>query len=525
VTALIFTALMVTRYFRIPGIMILAALCDRPLNVPRLSRHLSKLTAFVLLVSTVGCSAVGGAGSGGGNAIVTPAPAPRGTPTTTAPVDVSTTPTPATAARLRGEGLSSADLYVGYRALLDRYVDQIDSTQLIRAASDSLKTSLRDQTELPMMTLPLQLLPQPTGNADKDWQAFGDAYDALVAKMPAWAEQTHPDWLVMRAMTTSLNDGHTIFFTPDEARRAQETSFVGIGVVLSRPQSDQPPLIAEIFPNSPAAGSGLKRGDRIVAVDGNDVTGKSVGDIASAIRGPRGTDVKVTVRRLSSPQPIDITMRRAQVQVEQVVVGQAPTAPIGYIRIRGFTDDSVAQTVLGVLQQGPQHGLRAWVLDLRGNAGGSLRAVLEVAAGFVDPDHTVIGYQVDRQRQHNPLETQAANLTSGMTVVVLVDHDTASGAEILAAALQEAKLAQLVGTKTAGNVGVATQIPMPDDSQLQITEQRFESPSGVQLDGVGVTPDIQVDMTDEDLENDRDPQLAKAVGVALQAVLGGTRGG
>jgi carboxyl-terminal processing protease len=376
-----------------------------------------------------------------------------------------------------------------------------------------------------MMTLPIQLVPAPSGDPDKDWQAFGDAYDALVTKMPDWAEQEHPDWMVMRAMTASLNDGHTLFFTPDEARRVQETSFVGIGVVLSRPQADQPPLIAEIFPNSPAAGSGLKRGDRIIAVDGNEIAGKSVGNIASQIRGPRDTDVKVTVRRLSSPQPLDFSMRRAQVQVEQVIVGQAPNAPIGYVRIRGFTDDSVVQIVLGVLDQGPRRGLRAWVVDLRGNAGGSLRAVLGVAAGFVDPNHTVIGYQVDRQRRHNPLETQSANLTNGMTVVVLVDHDTASGAEILAAALQEAKLAQLVGTRTAGNVGVATQIPMPDDSQLQITEQRFESPGGVQLDGVGVTPDITVEITDEDLENDRDPQLARAVAVAIQGILGQGRGG
>ena len=81
--------------------------------------------------------------------------------------------------------------------------------------------------------------------------------------------------MVLRGMVASLNDGHTSFLTPDEARRRQETSFAGIGVLLSRPQNDQPPLIAEIFLNSPAAGSGLKRGDRILAVDGADVTGKT----------------------------------------------------------------------------------------------------------------------------------------------------------------------------------------------------------------------------------------------------------
>ena len=101
---------------------------------------------------------------------------------------------------------------------------------------------------------------------------------------------------------------------------------------------------------------------------------------------------------------------------------------------------------------------------------------------------------------------------------MLVDRDSASGAEIFAAALQEAEIATLVGSKTAGNVGVATQITLPDDSVLQVTEQRFVSPSGAQLDGVGVTPEVQVDLTDEDLQNDRDPQLGKALEIIVQKI-------
>jgi len=105
--------------------------------------------------------------------------------------------------------------------------------------------------------------------------------------------------------------------------------------------------------------------------------------------------------------------------------------------------------------------------------------------------------------------------------VVLVDHDSSSGAEILAAALQEAGVATLVGSTTAGNVGVATQIRLPDGSVLQVTEQRFVSPNGAQLDGVGVTPDVAVAMTDEDLENDRDPQLGKALEMIVDQVRSG----
>ena len=414
--------------------------------------------------------------------------------------------------------MSSNDLYIAYRAILDDYVDPVDDTQLINAASDSLRQGLSNQPTLPLITMPLQLIGGLTGNADRDWQVFADAYDSVTSKMPTWAQQNHADWMVLRSMADSLHDGHTSFLTPDEAQRSHETSFAGIGVLMSRPQDNQPPLIAEIFPSSPAAASGLKRGDRIVAVDGQDVTGQSVGDVASLIRGQPGTTVRIQVTRLNAQAPLDFTMKRATVQVEQVIGRQVPNAPIGYLKIRQFSDPSVVDNVLGILDQGRQRGIRGWVVDLRDNPGGSLNAVVAAAAGFVDDSHATIGYQVDRQRHQTPLTTQPLNLLNGAALVVLVDQDTASGAEIFSAALQEAKLATLVGTKTAGNVGVATQVTLPDESVLQVTEQRFVSPSGVQLDNIGVTPDVPVDMTDEDLQNDRDPQLGKALEIIVQKI-------
>jgi carboxyl-terminal processing protease len=484
------------------------------------------IASFSVLVACAPASGTGAPTTG--NRIVTPAPVATGAakpqagvqPTpgaldATAPTD---TPAPATSARLRGEGLSSAELYTAYRAILDRYVDPVDDTQLIKAATDSLRSGLQNQPSLPLVTLPLQLVSGTTGNEDRDWQTFGDAYDSIVDRMRDWALQTHADWAVLRSMADSLKDGHTSFMTPDEARRRNETSFAGIGVLMSRPQDNQPPLIAEIFPNSPASTSGLKRGDRIVGVDGQDVAGQTVGDIAQLIRGQPGTQVKVQVRRLSSQDPLEFTMKRALVQVDQVLGRQVPNAPIGYLKIRSFGDASMVDQVLGILDQGRQRGLRGWVVDLRGNPGGSLPAVLGTAAGFFDPSHSIVGYQVDRQRRQTALDTQPLNLLNGAALVVLVDRDSASGAEIFAAAIQEAKVGTLVGSKTAGNVGVATQITLSDGSVLQVTEQRFVSPSGAQIDGVGVTPDVVVDETDEDLQNDRDPQLAKALELVVQKI-------
>jgi len=482
------------------------------------NRRVIRPIIFVCLAALVGCTPT--SGSSAGNRIVTPPPVskPSGAQPTPATPNAPAAPTSnASAPHLRGEGLSAADLYTAYRAILDTYVDPVDDTQLIKAATDSLRQGLQGQASLPLLTMPLQLVSGSTGDADRDWQAFGDAYDSVVTKLPDWAEQTHPDWVVLRSMADSLHDGHTSFMTPDEARRRNETSFAGVGVLMSRPQDNQPPLIAEIFPSSPASSSGLKRGDRITAVDGQDVTGQAVGDIATLIRGQPGTQVRIQVQRVNSPQPLEFTMRRAVVQVDQVLGRQVPNAPIGYLKIRSFGDSTMVEQVLGILDQGQKRGLRAWVVDLRGNPGGSLNAVLGAASGFFDANHAVVGYQVDRQRHQTPLEIQQPmNLLNGAALVVLVDHDSASGAEIFAAALQDAGVGTLVGSKTAGNVGVATQITLPDDSVLQVTEQRFVSPSGAQIDGVGVTPDVVVEMTDEDLQNDRDPQLGKALELVVQ---------
>jgi hypothetical protein len=331
VTALIFTAEMVAPAGA-AGVIIPGHRLLQPTSV-HADRRFSRFFAFASLAVVVGCSPTSsssGTNTGGpttGNRIVTPVPAtpaganpqpgnPPGTPgalIAPAPADAIVPPT---TAQIRGQGLSSAQLYTAYRAILDTYVDPVDSAQLIQAATDTLRQGLQTQPTLPMATLPLQTVPGSTGDANRDWQAFGDAYDAVVNKNATWAQQTHPDWMVLRAMADSLKDGHTSFMTPDEARRRNETSFAGIGVLMSRPQDTQPPLIAEIFPGSPALASGLKRGDRIVGVNGQDVAGQTVSDIAQLIRGQPGTQVRVQVRRLSSAQPLEFTMTRALVQVE-----------------------------------------------------------------------------------------------------------------------------------------------------------------------------------------------------------------
>jgi carboxyl-terminal processing protease len=340
----------------------------------------------------------------------------------------------------------------------------------------------------------------------------------MVQKLPTWSKESHADWIVIRQMMESLDDGHSTFLTPDEVQRRGETTYVGIGVRLARSSQGQAPLVAEVFPNSPAASAGMKSGDRIVEVDGQDLTGRALSDVVQLIRGPSDSEVALRVRRLNSPELLEFHLRRAQVQVEPVTATLSANGTVGYLRIRSFTDETVPDMAMRLFVRERELGARAWLLDLRGNPGGSLSAVTRVAGMFVE--NRPIGFQV-RQSQQTPIIAEGSGpVTRGMPVVILVDEETASGGEILAAALQEYDVARVVGTNTAGNVGVAGQISLPDGSAIQITEQRYVTPSGARLDGVGVQPDVTVEMNDADVEAGRDPQLLKAVEV-LGERLGG----
>lgn len=414
--------------------------------------------------------------------------------------------------------MSSTDLFLAYQAILNRYVDPVQDGPLVQAATSALRSSLTEDPRLPLPLAPLDLIPAPTNNPTEDWRSFGSAYDGLVQAMPVWARETHPDWVALKAMADSLHDGHTSFLTPSDEQQRSETSFVGIGVVLFAPPSETgPPLISEVFPNSPAAGAGLQRGDRITGVDNQSLEGKSVAEVVQLVRGPANTPVTLQIQRLNQSQPILVTLTRAQVAIEEVEGRLASATGLGYVRIRSFTDDSAAQAV-GVLQTGRGRGAKGWILDLRGNGGGSLTAVQTVAGAFMTGSRRTIGFEVARDQSRTPLDADQTPEVFNAPVVILVDHDTASGSEILAAALHEYGVAQIVGEPSSGNVGVATVQNLPDGSAVQITVDRFLSPEGARLDGVGVTPDVSVPLSDADVEAGEDPQLARAAEIVTEAM-------
>jgi len=486
-----------------------------------MSRRGALLSLLLVLGLLLGaCSAASGSPSPPGNPRVTDdspggdgaQPGQRGAPSK--PAQQPGERRESTAAPGPADGtLSSTDLALVYQFILERYVDRVDHAALLQMANGAIRELDARQGALPLDTAPLDFAPMPVGSPDRDWRNFAQAYDAVVQKHPRWASTAHPDWAALRRMIGSLGDNHSVFIEPDEFKRMNESGYSGVGVRMSKPAPNEAPVVMEVFLNSPAARAGLKAGDRVTAVDGRPTAERSITEIVNGIRGPQGTPVRLSIVRGGQPA-LETPITRAAVDAPRVE-GAIRGNVVGVIRIRGFAE-GVPEAVQQVLTQGQARGARAWVLDLRGNGGGALPAVARVAANFLD--NRPVGIAVDRDGNRQTINAEGRSAIPRTPLVVLVDHETASGAEILAAALREYGIAPIVGVATAGSVGIATTQQLPDGSAVQLTISRLVSPSGAQLDKVGVQPDVAAELTVADLERGEDPQLTRAIELLLGRV-------
>jgi carboxyl-terminal processing protease len=479
-------------------------------------RHARALLALIVaLLMLAACAAPDGSRTG--NARVQ-APDPVGRSAAGASGGPDAPPSDAPASHADGT-LSSAELRLVFQFIVQRYVDKIDHATLLTSAVAAIHDLELKYNALPLDFAPVDLVPLPSGSPDRDWDAFARGYDAVVGKFPAWSNEARPDRAVIRRMVASLNDDHSYYTEPDELRRMNETGFTGVGIRVARAGTDAstPPYVVEVFRDSPAASAGVKAGDQIMAVDGQATQGKSLTEVTTGIRGAQGTAVVLTVVR-GGPGTIDVKVTRRPVETPRVE-GAIRGNVLGVLRIRAFAD-GVPETVTQLLTQGRNRGARAWILDLRGNTGGSIDAMARVAANFID--NRPVGLAVDRTGQRNPITANGQPAIPRFPFVVLVDRDTAAGAEVLAAAIQEYGAAKLVGERTAGSVGIAVPQLLSDGSAVQLTIRRLISPNGVAIDKQGVQPDIEADLTVDDLQQDDDPQFAEAVNLLAPVLTPGS---
>ncbi|MBI4457813.1 PDZ domain-containing protein [Candidatus Uhrbacteria bacterium] len=315
----------------------------------------------------------------------------------------------------------------------------------------------------------------------------------------------------MAGMVAALGDPYSIYLDPEFADKfSQELSgtFEGIGAEIGV-KKNQLTVIAPLS-GTPAERAGLKSGDHILAIDGADTTGMTVEEAVTRIRGKKGTEVKLMVIRETLKEPKEIAIVRDAIVVVSVKwsVKEAGGKKIGVITISHFNDDTTErfnQAVREVLMQ----NIDGLALDLRNDPGGFLETAIDVAGEWIHEDVVVVEKFSDGQKK-DYLSDGLARLADVPTVV-LVNGGSASASEIVAGALQDYGKAKLVGEKTFGKGSVQDYMEFDDGSALKVSIALWLTPKGRSINQEGIAPDVEVKMTEEDYDADRDPQMDKAL--------------
>jgi carboxyl-terminal processing protease len=324
----------------------------------------------------------------------------------------------------------------------------------------------------------------------------------------------------IRGMLAALDDPHTSYMDPELYSLEEQSlagEYEGIGAYIDT-SGDYVEIISPIT-GSPAEAAGLKSGDLIVGIDGEDMTGVSGDVVHSLILGPAGTDVTLTVKRESLDEPFDVTITRAKIIVPSVESKMLEDEDnLAYVRINIFGEDT-ADDLHNQLRELMKNDPRGLVLDLRGNGGGYLDTAIDVVSEFIDSG--VVVYEEYGDGSRDSYDVKRGGLATEIPLVVLVDEGTASASEITAGAIQDYERGILVGTTTYGKGSVQNWLALVNDQgAIRITIARWLTPSGRQINEIGIEPDYVVEFTEQDIENLDDVQLKKAIELLIDLIAG-----
>jgi carboxyl-terminal processing protease len=344
------------------------------------------------------------------------------------------------------------------------------------------------------------------------WQAW-DLVNQSYVDQPV--DQTALMRGAIKGMLESLGDEHTSYLDPEQYTEAnvhlQGEEYEGIGAWVDV-TGDYLKIISPM-PDSPAEKAGLKPGDKVVAIDGEDMTGKDGEYARQHVLGPKGSIVTLTILREGAGQPFDVKVERAAITVP-TVAGKMLDNNIAYVQLFVFGDSTAAdlkKTLSGLMDQNPQ-GL---ILDLRNNGGGYLVTAIDVASQFIGDGKIMYEQYGDGRREE--YDARSGGLATKIPMVVLVNEGTASASEIVSGAIQDRGRGYLVGVKTYGKGSVQNYTELVNQQgAVRVTIARWLTPDGRQINGVGLQPNFPVEITQEDVNADRDPQLQKAIDVLLQ---------
>ncbi len=306
-------------------------------------------------------------------------------------------------------------------------------------------------------------------------------------------------------MADAMGDPYTRYFTKNEMSdflNDANGTMCGIGIVISSDKDTGLCIVSEVIENSPAEKAGLKAGDTIIKVDDKDVVGMSVVEISELTKGKKDTSVKISVDRHGEGEKL-FDIKRSTINMQYVK--SSKDGDIGYIKITEFakvTADQFIKALSGLMKQ----NIKGLVIDLRDNPGGMIDIVTEIADTLL-PEGTIT-YTVDKNG--NRVDFKSKDGCIDIPIAILVNGGSASASELLAGAIQDNGRGTIIGTQTYGKGIVQGLYSLSDGSGLKITIQKYFTPNGVCIQGIGITPDYEIETEDKTKSAD-DKQYNKAV--------------
>ena len=357
---------------------------------------------------------------------------------------------------------------------------------------------------------------------DVDWEA---TRQQLLSEDYATEEDAYE---AIREALEQLDDPYTRFLDPDQFAAMQiDTSgeLTGVGITLGVDEESDYLIVISPIEGSPADQAGVKSQDLIIAIDGRDTKGMDSNAAVGLIRGEPGSSVTLTILRDEETEiDFDITRDRIELSAVNYELREHNGQQIGYIRLNQFSGNA-SERMEEAINTLESQGAQAYILDLRQNPGGLLHASTEIARMWLDQGSIVS--TVNRQGRLDPIAANQHALTN-KPLAVLVDGGSASASEILTGALQDNNRGTIIGTQTFGKGLVQSVHSLSNGSGLAVTIARYRTPSGAYIDKTGITPDIVVELSEDDIERlseDRetiatleDPQYAEAVNALRPAI-------
>lgn len=355
-------------------------------------------------------------------------------------------------------------------------------------------------------------LPDQSADLADFWRAWNTLNEKFVethasTTLPSSKERV---WGAIEGMTKAYGDPYTVFMPPEEAKMFKDDisgNFEGVGMEIGMSKNNIVSVIAPLK-GTPAERAGMKTGDEILAINGTSTEGMTTDAAVKLIRGPKGTEVVFKVLRQGSI--IEVPVVRDVINVPSMESTYDAQTGVFTISFYTFSGNSAALFTKS-MQEFKESGSKKLIIDLRGNPGGYLDASVKIAGQFLPKGEVVVTEDYKGNRENIVHRSPGpGTLPSGTQIVVLVNQGSASASEILAGALQDHGKATLIGTRSYGKGSVQELVAIGEGS-LKVTVARWLTPANRSISDGGLTPDILVERTEEDVKANKDPQMERAL--------------